>query len=146
MLKRLFAAVLLTLSWIAIFSSCKKAETGKSFTLTYQLKFDGTLINPPVGGSPTVQYTYSGFVPTTEGLSAGITSWSKSISVSNAPKGTQFYLNTPNGLYFATSAAAPTLKAEISVDGTTQAEYTVNATLYTPNIGTGTVNVLYITP
>jgi hypothetical protein len=146
MLKRLTVAVLLTSSLVAMFSSCKKSDTGKSFTLTYQLKFDGTLINAPVGGTPQAQYTFTGFQPTTENLSSGISSWSKSISVSNAATGTQFVLTTPNALYFATSSGTPTIKAEISVDGTTQAENTVNATLYSPNIGTGTVTATYTTP
>ena len=146
MLKRLTVALLLTTTLVALLPSCKKTETGKSFTLTYQLKFDGTLINAPVGGTPQAQYTFTGFQPTTESLSAGSTSWSKSISVTNAPSGTQFVLNTPNPLYFATSSGTPTIKAEISVDGNTQAENTVNATLYTANIGTGSVSVTYTTP
>ena len=146
MLKRLTVAVLLTSSLVAMFSSCKKSDTGKSFTLTYQLKFDGTLINAPVGGTPQAQYTFTGFQPTTDNLSSGISSWSKSITVSNAATGTQFVLSTPNALYFATSSGTPTIKAEISVDGTTQAENTVNATLYSANIGTGTVTVTYTTP
>lgn len=146
MTKRLTLAALLILLMAAVMPSCKKSDTGKSFILTYQLKFDGTLINAPVGGTPQVQYTFTGFQPTTENLSSGATSWSKSISVSNAPVGTQFTLSTPNALYFATSSGTPTIKAEISIDGTTQAESTVNATLYSPNIGTGTVTVTYTTP
>jgi hypothetical protein len=146
MLKRLSLAIVSILLLAGVMTSCKKSNTGKTFMLTYQLKFDGTLINAPVGGSPQVSYTFTGFQPTTESLSSGVTSWSKSINVSNAPTGTQFVLTTPNALYFATTTGTPTIKAEISVDGTTQAENTVNATLYTPNIGTGTVTVTYTTP
>lgn len=140
------SATILFLAFASIVSSCKKSDTGKSFTLTYQLKFDGTLINAPSGGTPQIQYTFTGFQPTTENLSSGITSWSKSIAVSNAPAGTAFTLSTPSAIYFATTSANPTIKAEISIDGTTQAESTVNATLSNPNIGTGTVTVTYTTP
>ena len=110
--KHLTTAVILVLAMTVTAVSCKKSDTGKSFVLTYQLKFDGTLINAPVGGTPQVQYTFSGFQPTTESLSSGSTSWSKSISVSNAPTGTQFTLSTPNALYFATTSG--TLAARCS--------------------------------
>jgi hypothetical protein len=146
MLKRTAAFVIVALLTAAGIASCKKSDTGKTFVLTYQLKFDGTLINAPIGGTPQVQYTFTGYMPATENLAAGVTGWQKSIQVSNATAGSTFTLSTPNAIYFATSTATPTIKAEISVDGTTQAEQTVNATLYTPNIGTGTVSVSYTTP
>ena len=145
-MNRLLAWTIPALLLTAGIASCKKSDTGKSFVLTYQLKFDGTLINAPIGGTPQVQYTYTGYQPTSENLAAGVTGWQKSIQVSNATPGSSFTLSTPNPIYFATSSTTPTIKAEISVDGTTQAEKTVNATLYTPNIGTGTVTVSYTTP
>jgi tetrahydromethanopterin S-methyltransferase subunit D len=146
MMKRTFPFAILALLSVASMFSCKKTETGRSFVLTYELKFDGTLINAPIGGTPQAMYTYTGYQPTTENLAAGVSTWQRSIQVTNATPGSTFTLSTPNALYFATSSATPTLKAEISVDGTTQAESTVNATLYTPNIGTGTVTVSYTTP
>jgi hypothetical protein len=145
-MNRLLAFALSATLVCAGIASCKKSDTGKSFVLTYQLKFDGTLINAPIGGTPQAQYTYTGYQPATENLAAGVTGWQKSIQVTNATAGSTFTLSTPNAIYFATSSATPTIKAEISVDGTTQAEKTVNATLYTPNIGTGTVTVSYTTP
>jgi hypothetical protein len=138
----LFAAVVLSI--LAL--SCKKTDTGKSFTLTYQLTFDGTLINAPTGGSPNVQYTYTGYLPRTDIMSAGVSSWSQSIQVTNASSGVTFNLNTPSPIFFATTIASPTIKAEIIVDGTTRADQTVNATAYTTNIATGTVNISYTTP
>lgn len=145
-MKRLLAFAIPALLMATSMVSCKKSDTGRSFVLTYQLKFDGTLINAPIGGTPQVQYTYTAYQPTSENLAAGVTGWQKSIQVTNATPGSTFTLSTPNAIYFATSTATPTIKAEISVDGTTQAENTVNATLYTPNIGTGTVTVTYTTP